>query len=147
MPNDHTPVFPAGEVSKTSALSAFPFCVYRILDPRTGLPFYIGQTENLPARKEQHKTGRVHSTAARIHQIQAAGLQPAFEQLGTARCRDNAVMRELMELVRHVRAGYEMTNPSGEISRAQQLIRVVLETDLAFAQRAAIAAPSRQPQS
>lgn len=80
--------------------------VYAICDPRTGLPFYIGQTNDLARRQRQHlENYRPRSYRSQhIKALLDAGLVPTFRTLHTATTKAEALALEAAEIERHARS-------------------------------------------
>jgi hypothetical protein len=60
------------------------FTIYKMIDPRDGLPFYIGQTSRaIDARfyEHLHDNGDNQAKSERIAELQALGLAPLIEEI------------------------------------------------------------------
>lgn len=59
------------------------FTIYQAVDPRDGLPFYVGFTANIQERIQQHLGGDISNGAKyeRIAELKQLGLIPRFEVL------------------------------------------------------------------
>ena len=93
------------------------YVVYRIVDPRDGKPFYVGQTSDAQMRWLDHleRERPLTRRRRRIKAILAEGLVPVFEVVAEAGTRDEALAKELETLKRYVEVGYEMANRKGTV--------------------------------
>ena len=88
-----------------------PFFVYRLIDPRSGLPFYIGQAtrvlgmrqrlrQHIHTAKKEQAAGKISSRAQRILEILNSSMEPAMEFVCLCSNREGAYAVEREEIAR-----------------------------------------------
>lgn len=71
------------------------FCVYAIIDPRSDLIFYVGQTRNLARRRAEHLDGTDSLSGLYVRQIRENGFVPLFVRLESCRDETAALTAEI----------------------------------------------------
>jgi hypothetical protein len=85
--------------------------VYRLIDPRDSLPFYVGITNNPNIRYVQHCAPDEESAkSARIASIRGDGLEPIFEVIESYRDRQIALEQETYWIHTYESQGMVLTN-------------------------------------
>lgn len=110
--------------------------IYAFCDPRSGSPFYIGQSVDVFRRYREHTSPRGGSPlygSPIMQDLRQAGLIPMLITLHHVRADAAASRRygaeaeaarraEAFEIVRAVRQGFALANSAREIRRAQILV-------------------------
>lgn len=86
------------------------FCVYGIIDPRTDMIFYVGQTSRFEYRKAEHIEGTDQLSGFVIKQMRLNGFVPLFVVLETNKTESDSLSAEIfwIELLRG--RGIEIVN-------------------------------------
>ncbi len=86
------------------------YCVYGIIDPRTDMIFYVGQTSRFEYRKAEHIEGTDQLSGFVIKQMRLNGFVPLFVVLETHKTETDSLSAEIfwIELLRG--RGLEMVN-------------------------------------
>lgn len=87
-----------GEVSRRRA---GPWWIYMLVDPRDGLPFYVGMTCNPLGRWNGHCSDWASAARSTLIEIREAGLKCRVRVMGLYTSRDDARCRELELIGRH----------------------------------------------
>ena len=88
------------------------YYVYRLIDPRSGKPYYVGETNNKRAREAQHCERKAPSSPAeeRNQEILAEGRRPKMEVLKTFDNRLQALLYEIYYIIDYIETGYDILN-------------------------------------
>lgn len=96
------------------AISIDVFAICKIIDPRDGLPFYVGQTSRpIDARFQEHLRDNATNQAKseRIAEIHQAGLVPIIEEIERVQGTFARVLeRETYWIQHYISEGIELTN-------------------------------------
>jgi hypothetical protein len=86
------------------------YCVYGIIDPRTDMIFYVGQTSRFEYRKAEHIEGTDQLSGFVIKQMRLNGFVPLFVVLETNKTETDSLSAEIfwIELLRG--RGLEIVN-------------------------------------
>lgn len=101
------------------------YAVYLILDPRTGHPFYVGQTKNPERRWKEHlKSGLTQSrrfVARQIQKILERGEQPEFQVVLRCNTEADALSAESEWIRRCSQEGHKVSNRTREHLELKEL--------------------------
>ena len=88
------------------------YYVYRLIDPRSGKPYYVGETNNKHAREAQHCERKAPSNPAeeRNQEILTEGNRPKMEVLKTFDNRLQALLYEIYYIIDYIETGYDILN-------------------------------------
>ncbi|MEI8109109.1 MAG: GIY-YIG nuclease family protein, partial [Verrucomicrobiota bacterium] len=96
--------------------------IYSISELGALLPFYIGQTVNLPRRIKEHLSARAKaSSAAKIAAMMGCDELPVFRILATCHSRAEADAQELRGIAHALANGACLENAKQEMRAAQKL--------------------------
>lgn len=86
------------------------YCVYGIIDPRTDMIFYVGQTSRFEYRKAEHIEGTDQLSGFVVKQMRLNGFVPLFVVLETNKTETDSLSAEIfwIELLRG--RGLEIVN-------------------------------------
>lgn len=107
-------------------------CVYALIDPRSDLIFYIGQTSDLARRRAEHMEGSDQISGVLVRQIKLAGFLPLILVLERAATMTAALSAEIFWIELMTSRGADLLNAQSIGGyRARKSKRRALETDLA----------------
>ena len=88
------------------------YYVYHLIDPRSGKPYYVGETNNKRAREAQHCERKAPSNPAEEHnqEILDEGQRPKMEVLKTFDNRLQALLYEIYYIIDYIETGYDILN-------------------------------------
>jgi predicted GIY-YIG superfamily endonuclease len=97
-----------------------PYYVYKLVDPRTDIPHYVGVTDNLTRRRWEHlnNVGVTNTLKdAWIQELVRKGLEPRIEVIETAEEWDEVLEREKYWIQYYIRQGVHLFNITGNPQR------------------------------
>lgn len=116
------------------------YSVYQLVDPRDTLPFYVGYTEDMARRYQEHLATASLATSAkekRILEIKAQGLRPLMEEIeGVEGTMQEAMQRELTWIYTLKEQGIALTNVTSTTNRDRHTLyldkALISQVDKAF---------------
>lgn len=102
------------------------FHIYQLIDPRDGLPFYVGYTFDMKQRFSEHLATAYFAKSAkeqRIFELKSLGLCPEMEEIeevnGTVQ---EAMQREIYWIYALKAQGFALTNVTSTSDRARHTV-------------------------
>lgn len=102
------------------------FFTYLIVDPRSGLPFYVGQTTCMERRKHGHlrvRVGAKRRSKQIIAEIVSAGLEPEFRVVDEQSTEAASLQSETEWVKRLARQGIQVVNRWREHAEWLEMVR------------------------
>ena len=108
------------------------YFVYKLIDPRTGIPHYVGITDSPDRRLREHTTCNEMVNGAKeawIQELNREGFIPDMEIIETVRTRKEVLERERYWIQYFIQQDIHLTNIVGTVSKKPEKKRLSSEKE------------------